>query len=297
MLWVYLAIIGTFFWACVNILDKVLRTKYLKSSIALTASFGIFGLIFSAVLFAILGIPSIPVQYLIAAVISGILTPYAIIPYVKALSIEEASRVIPLWHLSPLFTLVLAVIFLNEILTSLHYAAFAFILSGGILISTRKIGTVFHLSPAATFMLLSSLLFSISDVLLKFAYSTGIFWGTFLIFYFSIALGAFSLFAFPNVRGDFSRALFSRRLFVLILFLSALMGFVGSIFWNSAVFSGPITLVSVFVSFQSFFVLLIATFLSSKLPSIMKEVIDIKTISMKLVAISLMAFGLYLLSL
>ena len=68
-------------------------------------------------------------------------------------------------------------------------------------------------------------------------------------------------------------------------------------FCCSAVLQGPITLVSVFVSFQSLFVLLLATFLSSKFPRLIKEAIDMKTIGMKLAAIGLMAFGLYLLSL
>lgn len=175
MPWIFLAIVATFFWACTNIFDKVLRTKFLKSSIALTASFGIFGIVFNSILFSIVGIPSIPLQHLIAAFTAGVLVTYLIIPYLKALSLEEASRVIPLWHISAIFTLILAVIFLNEILTPLRYVAFALILSGGILISTRRIGTVFHLSPAAALMLLSSFLVGIEEVLMKFVLSTGIF--------------------------------------------------------------------------------------------------------------------------
>ena len=296
MSWVLLAIVATFFWASSNILDKILRTKYLKSSIALTASFGIFGLIFSFILFLVIGIPAIPIQHLIAAFVAGILVPYAVIPYIKALSLEEASRVIPLWHLSPIFTLILAAVFLNEILTPLHYIAFATILSGGILVSIKRMGNVFHLSPAVAFMLLSSLLFAIYDVLLKFAYSTGIFWETFLVVYASITLSSFSLFFLPNVKKNVLRVI-SRRIFIFLIFLSSLLGLVAGIFWNNAILQGPITLISSFVSFQSLFVLFLATFLSLKFPLFIKEAIDLKTIGMKLIAIGLMAFGLFLLSL
>ena len=176
MLWVLFALAATFLWAWANILDKVLRTKYLKDSIALTASFGIYGIVFSLILLLLIGIPILPFWNFIAALAAGFLLTCALIPYLKALSLEEASRVIPLWHLLPIFTLMLAVIFLNEVLTPIRYAAFAFILLGGFLISTKKIGAVFRISPAAVFMLASSFLVAISDVLLKFAYSTQIFW-------------------------------------------------------------------------------------------------------------------------
>ena len=298
MSWVFLAIIATFFWAFGNILDKILRTKYLKSSIALTASFGIFGIFFSLILFLVIGIPSIPFQYLTAAVIGGVLTPYAVISYVKALSLEEASRVIPLWHLTPLFILALAVIFLNEILTALDYAAFAFILLGGIIISTRKIGTIFHLSPAVAFMLLSSSLFAISDVLMKFAFSTGNFWETYIPFNLGVSLSALSLFILPEVKKTVYKAFtFHKQKFASLIFLSVVLGFIGSVLWQSAIFSGPVTLVSVFVAFQSLFVLLIATFLSLKFPFLIKEAIGMKIIGMKLIAIVLMFLGLFLLSL
>ena len=298
MSWVLLAITATLFWASANIIDKILRTKYLKSSTALTASFGIFGIFFSLILFLAVGIPSIPLQHLIAAFVAGTLVPYLVIPYLKALSLEEASRVVPLWHLSAIFILVLAVIFLNEILTALDYVAFGFILSGGILISTRRIGNVFHLSPAVALMLLSSLLVAVGDILMKFAFSTGIFWQTFLPFNIGISLGALSLFILPNIKKNVSKAFTShKQKFASILFLSVLLGFTGSVLWNNAILLGPVTLVGVFVSFQSLFVLIIATLLSSKFPLLVNEALDIKTIGMKLTAIGLMAFGLYLLSL
>ncbi len=295
MSWVLLAIVGTFFWASANIVDKVLRTKYLKSSIALTASFGIVGLVFSFILLLVIGIPSLSLQHLTAALVAGILMPYLIIPYLKSLSLEEASRVVPLWHLSPVFTLVLAVIFLNEILTPLRYVAFAIILLGGFLISARRIGTAFHLSPAVALMLFSSFLVAIVDVLLKFAYSSGIFWGIFFAWYFGMTLSQLSLFILPTVRKNFSRS-FRKHNFAIVIFLSVLSGFIGFVLYSNAISIGPITLVSVFVSFQSLFVLILAMFISLKFPRIIKETIDAKTIGIKMVAIGLMAFGLLLLS-
>lgn len=297
MVWLFFALAGTFLFACGNLFDKVLRTTHLKDSIALAASFGIFSLVFGAVLFAFIGVPSIPFPNLAAAFLGGVIWAFAGIPYFKALSLEEASRVVPMWHFTPVFTLVFAVIFLHEILTVQSYAAFALILAGGFLISTRRIGTVFRISPAVGFMLLSSLLFAASDVLFKFAYGTGVFWGTFLVAILGICLGQLSLFALPTVRKSFSKAVLSHKhVFALLVFLSALVGFSGDILWNNALFSAPVTLVSVFISFHSMFVLLLATIFSVRFPLFMKEAVDAKTIGLKVAAIVLMALGLLLLS-
>ncbi len=298
-MWAPLALGGTFLWAWGNIFDKVLRTRHLKDSIALTASFGVVGLAVGAVLFAFIGVPSIPLPNMLAAFLGGALITYALIPYYKALSLEETSRVIPMWHFAPVFTLVLAVIFLGEVLKPLSYAAFALMLLGGFLISVRRVGEVFHLSPAVAFMLLSSLFFAASDVLLKFAYGTGVFWGTFLVAFTGGVLSQLSFFILPGVRKSFSMALVSkqqRRGFVLLVLLSTLAGFFGSIFWNMAILLGPVTLVSVFTSFQSMFVLLLATAFSVKFPLFIKEAVDAKTIGLKVAAIGLMALGLLLLS-
>ncbi|MBI2580272.1 DMT family transporter, partial [Candidatus Woesearchaeota archaeon] len=298
--WVFFAIAGTFLWAWGNIFDKVLRTRHLKDSIALTASFGLLSLVIGAVLFTFIGIPSIPLPNLVAAFLGGALITYALIPYLKALSLEEASRVIPMWHFAPVFTLVLAVIFLGEILKPLSYAAFALILFGGFLISVRRVGEVFHLSPAVAFMLLSSLFFSASDVLLKFAYGTGVFWETYFVAFIGGTLSGLSLFVLPNVRRSFSNAMSSkpqRQGFVLLVSLSALAGFFGGVLWNRAILLGPVTLVSVFISFHSLFVLLLATIFSVRFPLFIKEAVNAKTIGLKVAAIGLMAAGLLLLPL
>jgi len=297
MLWVFLALMATFVWAWVNMIDKVLVTKFLKSPIALSASFGIFSFPLGLILLSFIGIPSVPTVYFVAAVLSGSFILYGVIFYLKSLSVEETSRVVPLWHLSPIFVLILAVIFLDEILLPLKYVAFASILLGGFLISTRRIKKVFRISPALRYMLLSSILVAIADVLLKFAHTIDMFWQVFLVFYFGVSLSSLSLFFLKNARMDFFRTYTaSRNRFMPLLFLSMFLGSLGILSWNGAVLLGPITLISVFVGFQSLFVLLIATFLSKKFPLFIKEAIDAKTIGIKLAAIALMIFGLILLA-
>lgn len=296
MIWILFAVLAYFIWAFSVVVDKVLRTKYMKNSISLTASFGIYGIIFSLIMFLFIGVPSIPLWNFFAALFAGFILPLIVIPYVKAISFEEVSRVTPLWMATPIFTLIFAVIFLNEVLSPLNYAAFLFLLLGGFFISTRRVKSVFHVSSAVGLMMLSSFSASISEVLLKFAYASSAYWPTFLIFYFGATLGYLSLFLFKKVRKNFSVKDFNKRNFYLILFFSVLTGTIGHLFYSGAILLGPVTLVSVFVAFQSLFVLLLSNFLSYKFPNLIKEEVNVKIIGLKVFAISLMAIGLFLLT-
>jgi len=298
MLWVIFALIGSLLWAVANIFDKVLRTKYLDSSLALTASFGIPGLIISFVFFVIIGVPNIPLLLISYSFAAGILLPVIIFFYIKALALEEASRVVPLWNIAPLLTLIIATLFLDEILTPFSYMAFALILVGGFLVSTRKIGNVLHLSPALAYMFISSLFVAVVDVLLKYIFTAENFWQIFLVLYFGISISSSSIFLLPKVRKNFKNAFKMHRLGLpLLISISTIFGFLGHIFYNRAILLGPVSLVSVFVGFQSLFVLILATILSIKMPMFIKEVIDFRTLGTKLVAISLMMIGLYFLGL
>jgi len=59
------------------------------------------------------------------------------LPYFKALTVEEVSRVIPLLQLTPVFVLILSSFFLRETLKPEDYVAFGLLVLGGILFAIR----------------------------------------------------------------------------------------------------------------------------------------------------------------
>lgn len=133
---------------------------------------------------------------------------------------------------------------------------------------------------------------------MKYIYTPENFWQIILIIYFGISAGGLIMFALPKTGNDFLKAVKSRKgVFVLLLLISSTFGFFGHIFYDRAILLGPVSLVSSFIGFQSFFVLMFATFLSIKFPMFIREAVDFKTIGTKLIAIGMMAFGLYLLGL
>jgi hypothetical protein len=83
---------------------------------------------------------------------------------------------------------------------------------------------------------------------------------------------------------------------MILLFFAVLTAILGDFLNGNAYLTGPVSLITVFTAFEGVFVLAIATFLSVKFPMFIKEAIDRKTIATKLVAIALMALGLFLVS-
>jgi bacterial/archaeal transporter family protein len=296
MLWVYLAVLSSVVWAGCSVFDKILRTKYQKDSLALTASFGIFSAAFIPFFLLFIGFPDVPLGYALLAFAAGCIITPGIVIYLKAMSVEEASRVMPLTLFQPLFVLIVSVIFFSDSLTPARYAAFALLLSGSFLISTRDFKGVFSVSKALPLMAVSSLFPTCVTILLKFLYSSQPFWKIFFIYYIGTVFGELFLFVLPSVRKSFSQAFSSQgKAFLSVLFLENLFAFSGRLMFNIAIPLGPVALVTILGSLQSLFMLIIATFLSIKFPMFLKEAVDAKTIGLKIFAIVLMLFGIALL--
>lgn len=296
MSWIVFSLLSSFFWAIANNLDKILASKYSKSPFALTAAFSTVSLPIAICFALYFGLPIVPASFVLAIIASGMLVTAGVFYYVKALAIEEASRVVPLWNLSTIFTLILATLFLGERLSTLHYISFTLLFLGGILISTRKIESVFRLSPAFFLMVLSSFAFAASDILLKYGHAVDLANQVFALFYLSVALSGFSLFFAKNNRAFFLNAVKKHRWNKLsLLIFSVVFGFIGSWFYNLAVKNGSISLISALSGFQGFFVLLIAALFSFKFPALLKEDTSSPTLIQKTIAICIMLIGLYLL--
>lgn len=137
MNWVLIALIPPFLWALGNIITKVIRTKHIKSSL----SYAIISyLISSLLLIAILFKPiSFKFEFIyFVPIFCGILLMLQYLLYLKAISLEDVSTLIPFYNFDPMIVLILSTIFLNEILSPKHYIAFSFLFIGGILISIKN---------------------------------------------------------------------------------------------------------------------------------------------------------------
>ena len=294
--WVIFSLLSRALWAADNIVDKLLRAKYLPDSLVLTLVAGISGLLLSLVIIIFNGLEWIGFGPVALVLFAGALQIFAAFAFYQAISKEEISRVIPLFQFSPPLVLILSFLFLGEVLTLNHYLAFVLILLSGFLISLKKTRGLFKLRNAFWWMVLSSLIWAIQAVILKSLYVAHPFWD--LTVY--LGIGEFLptpllLLLIATSRSRFIKSLSDLKpmgwmLLLIGMFFVATASLSG--LW--ALTTGPVTLISVLRGFQSIFVLIYAILFSIWLPKILKEELSKSIIGIKAIAILLMMIGLYL---
>jgi len=296
MSWIILVLIATLLWAIMSIIHKFVRVEYFENTLGYLV-FITPTVFYAAILlflepFTILGLKETTML-----ILTGILIFFGGYFYIEAIHKEEVSRVVILFGVSPLFVLTLSTIFLNEILTIKQYMAFILIFIGSILISFKKIEEKIKLSTGAICVLASAFFFSVHKVILKYISTINI--TTVMIYRESgYLLAIISLLIFyPKARQYTKKVIRDMNLKKTLLVYSAeIIGMSGMFFSYLALQRGPVSLVSVLEGFEPIFVLILAITISRFIPKILKEEINIKTITIKTISIILMLGGLYMIT-
>jgi drug/metabolite transporter (DMT)-like permease len=239
----------------------------------------------------------IPVHSALIMLVAGIVYFLAILPYLYALMRDEASRVIPLFEVQPIFSFVLAWLFLHERLNTHQIVAGLVILIGSLLISLdlennfRVKKTVFFL------MMLSTLLFATEAFLFKFVGLKVGFWSAALYQDTGCFIAGAILF---SISASFRRGFISvlRQSAVPILFSSFLnetFNVIARLLFNYATLLAPLALVSVVGSTQPIFVLLLGILLTIFWPKLSEESLLKKHLVQKTCSVLIIFIGTYLL--
>jgi len=103
---------------------------------------GFFGLIISVIITVYHGLSSLSYFNIFLAIVAGIVYILSNGFFLKALQVEEVSRIVPLAYLSSLIVLFYAVIFLGEVLTIYKYIGIFLLVLGAILISIKDFSKI-----------------------------------------------------------------------------------------------------------------------------------------------------------
>lgn len=294
--WIIVALISYFFASVSDVFDKVARDKFIRNSYALIILNGFLNLAIAIIL------TTIRPNVLIASgtplmIAGGIIGIWASVPYFQALSRSEASRISPLFNFISIFSLVLSFVFIGESLSNVQLAAFAFIVSGGFLISMKSIRGAFRLDSGFWLMMLSCLMYAVSFVFIKNTLQSSNFY-TVQIF---VAIGYFigGMLLIPY-------SLYLKKIRVPDLhFKLPAIGIqsvnqssylVSRLLQNIAFVLAPVAIVLSLQGFIGFFVLIIATFLSLAFPRVLREELSKQVVLLKISAIALMFIGVWLLN-
>lgn len=295
--WIIFIVFAYFIWASFAIFDKY----FLNGKISNPFSYTIISGLYFLVLLCIIPIESMSFPSLwivIAAILSGIFYILLILTYFKSLKTEEASRMAPLYQLTPLFVLVLSSIFLGERLLLHHYIGFALLVGGGALVSARFDGKKLSIGKGIYYALLSAFFAAVQLIFIKIAYSGFGLNGGFMWIRLGSLIAVIPLIAVAAYRKSLVSSILALTTKMKLLLLGKItLDIIALYAFSYAFLKGPASLIAaVGESVYPASVFLLALFVSYKLPFILKEQTDRKTIITKSIAILLVMAGLLVIS-
>lgn len=300
MTWLFFALLAPFLFALTNQIDKILLARYFTKVKATTLLF--YTVIVSAIIAigivsfkpGVLTVPLFDAGLMFAA---GIIFYFAITPFIKALSIEEASRVIPVFQIQPVLAYIFGVVLFHETLSASQALAGVIIVAGALLINLdldnrrRFKGVVFGL------VALSCLFYMLESVTFKFIGGHYGFWdATFYQYLGTAVAGVFVFMVSRDYRADLKKV--SKEGGIKLLTgatLSAMLSMGGRMAFNYSLLLAPLVMVQLVQGTQAIFVLIVGTLLALFIPKYGKENISRKHMVQKIVSIVIVLTGTSLL--
>jgi uncharacterized membrane protein len=290
-MWIVYSLLASLSWATTSAIDKYLMSKRKLDPFfvlfVMCSLDSIVGLCFSIYFRRSLSIE------LLYGFFLGMLIPTVDYLYFKSIRQDEVSRVVPWFELSVIMVAIGGAVFLGEILEFSQYLGIAIVLFSLWLITIKDKFSI-KFDYWVWLMVLASF-FNALTVLTEKYLLNGI--NPFQLFG---AVGLGSLFGFlpylfwkwPIIKFGLQKQLKEIR----VILLSEVSGLVAILLSILALNSGYATLVGVFSSFTYLFLFLITIMMTVFKPSIIKENISKKFLLLKLAAIILIIYGVYLIN-
>ena len=300
MSWFFIAISAPILWAVINYIDKyIVSKKELGLSIEGLVTFSwLFGIAIP-ILILIFGVDVSKISNLdkLLLILSGCASSLAVYFYFRALVKAEASVVIPLMQLVPIFSIVVGVVFFKEILTYVQIVAVFLIILGAVILSinTGARDKKYSYLSVIILMIISSILFTVQQSLFKFVTSeAGFFISSFWQYIGMFIVGLVCL-AIPKFRQDFF-LIFKNNYKTLIKLnvIVELLNILANLAVSFALTLAPLSMVMLVSSYQPAFAFIIGTILTLFFPRVVSEDLSKLAIFKKTIAISLVIAGSFL---
>jgi drug/metabolite transporter (DMT)-like permease len=302
MSWFFIALCAPFLLACANHNDKFLLSRYLKEKSigAMVICSSLFsGVAIPIVLFIQPDVYDVSLVQGSAVVATGILSVFAVVCYLYALDLDEASFVTPFYQTVPIFAYVLGYFVLGETITLAQGLASVVVIVGALTLSVEfgRRGIRVKRNVVAL-MLAASLLSAINGVIFKLiavdkGFWVSLFWG----FVGQVMTGLAFLVCVPSFRRDFLGLFKQHKAAVVgLIALSRILVSVSEAVTLYATLLAPVALVLLVNSFQPLFVFTFGIVLTLFLPRVAKESLGRTKMLQKGVGIGLMLVGGYLIS-
>ena len=292
--WFFLTLLSAAAYSILDLMEKHLISAKIKNPLMLAIFVAIFYPINLALipLFFKIDLALLP-SALSFAIGAGMGIAYLL--FMKAIRVEEISRVVTLHYTYPLFIVPMALFFLNEDLTSANYIGILLLVVSTFMVSCRGNGTRILYSPALLLMTVLNIAIAIENILAKYLFDFTNSWS--FIFWLTagmVVIRMLLLFV-PKVRKEFMalqfRQLFGYGIAISLLFL------VANMFYYSAVSLQLVSLVSALSAVQPMFILAMAVAILYLKPAFVSEELSKKAAIAKSIAVVLVFAGTYMITL
>ena len=296
---VIVTLIASLLWATTNHIDKFMVNNVEESAgsvrTLLIFSSLVAGSIFAPVWLIISGFSvSISLISLLSILVAGIVYELATYVYFKALQDNDASMVVIMFQLIPVFSYIISLIFFKENLTIPQMIGSIIIILSAMIISFDfKEKNNGKKNKAMILMAISSLLFAVYFIFFDIAirnspYNSCIFWYQIAI----ILVGLF-LISFKTNRTTFFNAVKKNgKKYLSLNLLNEFINLIANALVNWANVLIPIALANVLNGFQGAFVFILAVIGVKLLPKYFKEDLSKGVVIQKVSSIALSVIGL-----
>ena len=256
-------------------------------------------LAYGTIALVVTGIPSdVSIKALAYGAVSGLCWGGALAMMFWGYKLEEVSRCSAIIHTFPVFVAVMGVAFLGETLSVGQWAGIFTVVGGAFLISIwgSRGGIVIRFNRALPILICASILTALGLVLGKQALAELPVWLVFSMRNYGMGLVFLTLWK-PGAWGELFRSMRDWRTALLLLLAEfALAPF--AVWLNVAAISlGPVSLVSTATATRPLFVFGFSTLLSTRLLPMLEEPLELKTLSVKFVAVGMVLGGIVMLTL
>ena len=294
--WILYSLLGTIIYVIVCFIDKYNLERQIKDYRGMAIYSAIVGFISGSILWVINGFPLLSVRDGVLVTLTGVLSIFSAAIYFYVMQQEQASKVIFLFQLIPVFVLILAVSFLHEPLTIKHLLGFFLILVPSLIVSQQGNKFSFKIDKNTSLLIIVDLLVAVSYVLFKFVVDAGSFSKVVAYESWGWAIGGGMMFTLlPSVRKAFITTTKNlKKSALVIIFGNETLYIASKLFIFLAVSLGSVYLVNVITGTQVLFGAILGVILTMAFPRIFKEDIKKSDLITKLVLGGVTLVGLVL---